>query len=210
MIYEVALVARPELDDKGIADLKKLVQDVVKSHEGELFVEDDWGKLTFAQASRKGNKGHYLYFMFTANNQNNKELVRRFRINEGVMRHMIIKLADDLAAKDELVKNYKSPYSKTKRGSVADANAEEVELEGEGGDNKRKFSRRKSCWFTANNLKADWKDPGTYAWLINEFGKISPARISAVSTKHQRFATSTIKQARQIGLASCVSNYLAH
>ncbi len=59
-----------------------------------------------------------------------------------------------------------------------------------------------TCWFTTNKITADWKDPKTYAWLVNEFGKISPARVSGVSRKHHRWAESAIKRARNIGLIS--------
>ncbi|MEI8347856.1 MAG: 30S ribosomal protein S18 [Pseudomonadota bacterium] len=74
---------------------------------------------------------------------------------------------------------------------------------------RRNFSKRKSCWFTAKKICADWKDPGTYSWLISEFGKITPARISGISAKHQRIVTQTIKRALQLGLCSQLSGRIA-
>ncbi|OFZ28009.1 MAG: 30S ribosomal protein S18 [Bdellovibrionales bacterium RIFOXYB1_FULL_37_110] len=71
---------------------------------------------------------------------------------------------------------------------------------------RRRFARRRNCWFIARGIKADWKDPKTYMWLINEFGKISPARVSGVSTKHQRFVNSAIKRARQLNIVSHLSD----
>lgn len=205
MIYELSLVAKSELIDTDIASLKKLVHDVVQAHEGEVLIEDDWGRLHFAQPTKEGEpKGHFLYFIFKANNENNKELLRRFKINEAVIKSMIIKLGEE-SDREAVVKAYKTPFSKTYNGSITD----ELRDNESEGDNPKRFARRKACWFKSNSFKADWKDPATFNWLINEFGKISAARISGVSRKHQRFATTAIKRARQIGIASYVSSKMA-
>ncbi len=205
MIYELSLVAKADLNEKDLASFKKLVHETVKSFAGEILVEDDWGRLTLAQPTKKGlESGHFLYFLFSANNQCNVELIRRFRINENHLRHMIV-VAGDESQREAIVKAYKTPFSKTYHGSVTD-----VEGKGSEDNNPRKFARRKTCYFRANDIRADWKDPATYSWLVNEFGKISPARISGVSTKYQRFATTAVKRARQIGLISHVSNQVAY
>ena len=106
------------------------------------------------------------------------------------------------------MENYKCPFSTGKyKGSVTDSLKDDAEETVE--KDRRKFARKKSCWFTAKKVKADWKDPGTYAWLINEFGKITPARVSGISRKHQRFADYAIKRARQVGLASSLTGRIA-
>ena len=71
------------------------------------------------------------------------------------------------------------------------------------------FSKRKSCWFSEKKTTPDWKDPSSYAWLVNEFGKISPARVTGLRPKYQRMATSAIKRGRCMGLISYMSNHVA-
>jgi ribosomal protein S18/ribosomal protein S6 len=204
MIYELSLVAKPETNDADLAALKKIVHDVVSDHSGEILIEDDWGNVVLAQPTRDGiANGRFVYFIFTANNANNKELIRRLKITETHMRHMFIALGEE-EEREAIVKAYKTPFSKTYKGTVTDL---EDENDNDGGP--KKFSKRKTCYFRSNNIKADWKDPQTFNWLLNEFGKISAARVSGVSRKHQRFATTAIKRARQIGIASFVSNQIA-
>jgi small subunit ribosomal protein S6 len=203
MIYELALVAKPEANDQEVANLKALVHEVVKAHDGEVFIEDEWGKMNLAQPTTEGvPNGHFVYFIFKANNVNNVELIRRLKISETHLRHMFVALGED-EDREAVVKAYKTPFSKTYKGSVTDKEGDDDN------DNPKKFARRKSCYFRSNSITADWKDPATFTWLINEFGKISPARITGVSRKHQRFATTAIKRARQIGVASFVSNRIA-
>jgi ribosomal protein S18/ribosomal protein S6 len=207
MIYEMAVVARHDLGDQGVTKIQDLVLDVVKSRNGEIVISDDWGSREFAQTTSRGiEKGRYLYFIYKSTENANAELERKFRISDDVMRSLIVKMGDDETL-PAIMKNYKTPYSKKYHGSIINNDAADSEDEGMGAEkDQRKFSRRKTCWFSAKKIKADWKDPNTYAWLLNEFGKISPARVSGISQKHQRFSTTAIKRARQIGLASFTTN----
>lgn len=213
MIYELSLVAKSELSAEQVAALQSLVQEVIKQHDGDVLIQDDWGRMKFAQRTENGlESGRYLYFLYKANNLNNKELERRLGINETVVRNMIINLGED-ADQEKIVKAYKTPFSKNYKGSVLDDEDEELDLSipEEGGDDRprKRFSRRKSCVFTIKKVKADWKDPKSFEWLVNEFGKISPCRVTGISRKHQRFVTTAVKRARQMGIASNISSDFA-
>jgi len=207
MIYELAIVANADANESLQNSLVAMVKEVVAENEGTVLVEDAWGLKTFAQPALDGTKkGYYMYFMYKAGPNANLEIARRLKINEGVQRHMVVKLGED-RFQEQLVKEYKTPLSKKHHGSVTDEdeNREDKKLDKE----KRRFTKRKGCWFTIRNISADWKDPLTYGWLVNEFGKISPARISGISRKHQRFANTAIKRARNLGISSHLSNRIA-
>jgi small subunit ribosomal protein S6 len=109
MIYETALVLRTDIDEATANSVKAIVTDVVTNAKGEILVNDDWGVKTFPQTlGNNHKKGHYVYFMYKANTQVNSELERRFRINENIIRSLIVKLGED-KAKDALVKKYATP-----------------------------------------------------------------------------------------------------
>lgn len=203
MIYELSLVTVSALAEEELATIKNLVQNVVKEKGGEVLIEDDWGQITFAQPTKNGvPTGHFLYYLYTGNGECNLELNRLFGINEKVLKRMTIAKGDE-SQREAIVKAYKSPYSKTYHGSQVE------DKDSDSGSGSKRFTRGRSCWFAANNIRADWKDPNTFQWLINDFGKISPARVTGVSTKHQRFVTEAIKRARQIGLASYVNSRIS-
>lgn len=205
MIYECSLVAKTDLGDSEVTKLQELVREVVKQHDGEVLIEDDWNVLRFAQPTSEGvQNGRFLYTIFSANSECNKELARRFGINEGVLKYMTLKLGEE-TQREEVVKKYKTPFSTKYGGSVTDDLDESRDFE----KDRKRFAKRKSCWFNITNITVDWKDPKTYAWLVNEFGKISPARISGISRKHQRFANTAIKRARNLGLISHLSGRVA-
>lgn len=208
MIYELAVVARPETGDDAIANLKTLISEAITSTGGEVMLTDDWGMLHLAQPTSKGlGQGKFIYFIYKSDAAaTNAELTRRFGINEQIIKTIMVKVGENKEGAD-IVKKYKTPFSKTHRGSVLD------DVEGGSFDaekDRKRFVRKKSCWFTAKKIDADWKDPATYMWLVNEFGKISPARVSGVTRQHQKKATTAIKRARQIGIASTMSKDVAY
>ncbi|MBY0517629.1 MAG: 30S ribosomal protein S18 [Bacteriovoracaceae bacterium] len=210
MIYETAIVVKPDATEEAVASAKNIITETVKEFGGEILVSDAWGVKTFAQAFESGlRKGNFFYFMYQSKGTANMELERKLRINEGVVRSIIVKLGDD-SQKDEIVKNYKNPNHT--QSAAASANIEEGDEGGDegGGDKeKRMYSKRKSCYFSAMKTSPDWKDPKSYGWLVNEFGKISPARITGLTPKFQRKACDAIKRGRAMGLISYTSGDIA-
>lgn len=195
MLYETAAVLRAEIDDASVENFKALVTNVIKEFKGDVIITDDWGTRTFSQPTERGAKrGRYLFFMYSCDNGAvNAELERRFRINDDCFKFLIVlKGHEKLRAK--LLKEYKSPFA-----PVAPNPEDTYEGEDMGGEGKR-FGRRRNCMFLATKTEPDWKRPSSYNWLVNEFGKISPRRISGLSAKYQRMATREIKRARNIGL----------
>ena len=147
-------------------------------------------------------KGHYVYFLYLANGQTNREIERRFRINESVVKHIVLKKGTN-AAREAILKAYVTPYASS---SAHHPSEEDLKINDK---EKRLFARRKSCYFRANKIEPDWKNPYTYRWLVNDFGKISPSRVTGLSSHYQKAATAAIKQARCIGLISHVSKTCA-
>lgn len=194
MIYEAAYVLRTEATEEAIKAMTDLVAETVKSFNGEVLVTDNWGVKTFAQPTSKGvTKGNYFYLIYKADTTCNLELERRFKISEDVLKFMFVNLGVD-ADQEAAVKAYKKPGTSEV--------AEGVDPEKE----KKMFQKRKSCYFSAKKTSPDWKDPASYAWLVNEFGKISPARVTGLRPKFQRMATTAIKRGRCMGLISYMSN----
>jgi ribosomal protein S18/ribosomal protein S6 len=197
MIYETAVVLRTDATDEAVKKFKDTILETFKEFSAELLIEDAWGVKQFAQPTADGvTKGNYFYYMYKAGTNLNAELERKFKISEDIMKFIIVKLGED---KDQaaIMKAYKNPsYDNSEAARESDKD-------------KKMFSKRKSCWFSAKKTEPDWKDPSTYSWLVNEFGKISPQRITGLRPRYQRMATTAIKRGRCMGLISYLSNYTA-
>ena len=200
MFYELIVLLSSKADESKMNAVKTAVTDVVVAGKGEVIVFDNWGERMLAQATESGiDRGRFLYFVYIADTESNNEIQRRLSINESVFRNMIIKL-DRHLTKEKVLKGYRNPFQSNEK--------ENRDMDGELKDRKM-FSKKKSCWFTANGTVPDWKDTGSYSWMINEFGKISPARVTGLSRKMQNLANQAVKRGRVMGLVSYLSNEVA-
>lgn len=200
MIYETAVVLRADLTEDAVAKTKSLIESVAKEFKAEILTTEDWGTKQFAQPTSNGLKnGKYIYFMYKVDGgAMNTELERRFNISEDILKFIFVKLGEDRFEAD-IKKAHKNPNMKSE--------AEDGKIDAE--KEKKLFARRKTCYFSAKKTAPDWKDPSSYAWLVNEFGKISPARITGLRPKYQRMATTAIKRGRCMGLISYINNHVA-
>ena len=87
--YEVMFIIDPVLED----DKKEAAIENVKSiiaEAGEVSDTDVWGLRKLAYPIQKKSEGYYVVMQFTASPELPKELDRRLRISDNVMRHIII------------------------------------------------------------------------------------------------------------------------
>lgn len=87
--YELLFVLDPDLDEEQKAALVETVKSVINNG-GEAGEADVWGDRRLAYSINKKNTGYYVVMPFKAEADLPKELDRRLRINENVMRHIIV------------------------------------------------------------------------------------------------------------------------
>ena len=87
--YELLFVLDPGLDEEQKASLVEKVKEVINAG-GEAGEADVWGDRRLAYNINKKNTGYYVVLPFKAGAELPKELDRRMRINENVMRHIIV------------------------------------------------------------------------------------------------------------------------
>ena len=87
--YELIYVVKPNADEEAREAVMNKVKEVVATA-GEVVNVDVWGTKKLAYPIAKFNEGHYLLVNFNAGVEVPKELDRNLKINENVIRHMIV------------------------------------------------------------------------------------------------------------------------
>ena len=87
--YELMFVIDPTLEDEKKNALVERVQGII-SGAGELGETDVWGMRKLAYPINKKSEGYYVLIQFQAETDFPKELDRRLKISDDVIRHMII------------------------------------------------------------------------------------------------------------------------
>lgn len=96
--YEVALIIHPELDDAGLATLVEKVQGWITDAGGSVTKVDSWGKKRLAYDIRKQREGYYVLFQTDMSAGTPPELERNLRLNEQVLRFMIVRMEEVVGA----------------------------------------------------------------------------------------------------------------
>ena len=87
--YEVMFIIDPMLEDDKKEATVEAVQQIINA-DGEVSKVDVWGMTKLAYPIQKKNDGYYVVIEFKASPNLPKELDRRLKISDNVMRHMII------------------------------------------------------------------------------------------------------------------------
>jgi small subunit ribosomal protein S6 len=93
-IYEVLFIIASDLDDAKKAEVVSLVKEII-SNGGEVVGEDIIGTKKLAYPILKKAEGYYVLLNFKAPADLPKELARRLRILDSVVRFIIINKDED-------------------------------------------------------------------------------------------------------------------
>lgn len=88
--YELLYIVKPTLDDEAREAILNSIKDIITSANGEVGEVDVWGSRKLAYPIQKFRDGYYILINFKATVDFPKELDRRLKISEDVMRHVIV------------------------------------------------------------------------------------------------------------------------
>jgi small subunit ribosomal protein S6 len=87
--YELMFILEAALEQEKKEAVTETVKEII-STDGEVTKVDVWGMRKLAYPIQKKNEGYYVVVEFKASPDLPKELDRRLRISDAVIRHMII------------------------------------------------------------------------------------------------------------------------
>jgi small subunit ribosomal protein S6 len=90
--YELAYIADPELDDSSLASLEEKIVGWIEAAGGHVEKTDRWGKRRLAYPIKKRTDGHYAFLTVQLPPLGGMSIERELRLNEQVLRYMIISL----------------------------------------------------------------------------------------------------------------------
>ncbi|MGI6766612.1 MAG: 30S ribosomal protein S6 [Lentihominibacter sp.] len=87
--YEVMFIIDPTLEDEKKDAAVESVKTIIEA-EGEVGNVDVWGMKKLAYPIQKKSEGYYVVVEFRAQPTLPKELDRRLKISDNIMRHLIV------------------------------------------------------------------------------------------------------------------------
>jgi len=84
-------VLKPELEEEALNAAIARFEEVVTNNGGEVVKTDRWGKRRLAYEVKGYLEGFYVLMEFKAPNTLSQELDRIFKIQDDVIRHLVVK-----------------------------------------------------------------------------------------------------------------------
>lgn len=92
--YELLFIVAPSIDEESRAAVMKRIETTISDAKGTIENVDNWGKRKLAYEINGLTDGDYTLIDFHADPADVAELDRVLRINDAVVRHMIVKRTD--------------------------------------------------------------------------------------------------------------------
>ncbi len=126
--YELVYIASPDATEEALAELHQQVQAVVDRFEGTIERTENWGRRRLAYEIERQREGIYVLELINGPAAMTAELDRRLRVLDIVMRHLVIRVDEDLA-KDERSKTRRKAATvarRLRRGLPAEPTEQEL------------------------------------------------------------------------------------
>jgi len=87
--YELVMILKPDLGEEATAAMVEKFKTLIEQH-GTVSEVDEWGKRHLAYPIDDITEGYYVLMTFTAEPALPAEVDRQMRINDNVMRSLIV------------------------------------------------------------------------------------------------------------------------
>lgn len=99
--YELVLILDPTIEESQVADKFARLEELLKSQQAVIVNVLEWGKRKLAYQIKKKDNGIYRVYRFDAQPSVISEIERRLKIDEQVMRFLVVLYDPDVEKKAE-------------------------------------------------------------------------------------------------------------
>jgi small subunit ribosomal protein S6 len=89
-------IVSPEATEQEIADLHTQIEQIVQRYHGTFDKTENWGRRKLAYDIGKHREGTYVVETITGSGELVKEIDRRLRVIDQVIRHLIVRVDEEL------------------------------------------------------------------------------------------------------------------
>ena len=89
--YEHTLIAKQDLSTPELNNIEKKYTDIIANTDGKVIKVEKWGLLSFAKKIKAYNKGFYIHFKFEGNKDTLKEIEKKIKVDDTIIRHLTVK-----------------------------------------------------------------------------------------------------------------------
>jgi|SRR5580765_215497 small subunit ribosomal protein S6 len=93
--YELVYILPPDTTEEQVAELHQQIEAVVSRMSGQIERMENWGRRRLAYEIAHQKEGVYVLEVINGSGELMKELDRRLRVMDQVMRHMVVRVDEE-------------------------------------------------------------------------------------------------------------------
>ena len=98
--YELVYIVTPEATEQEIADLHTQIEQIVQRYSGTFDKTENWGRKKLAYDIGHHREGIYVVETITGSGELMKEIDRRLKVIDQVIRHLVVRVDAELRVAD--------------------------------------------------------------------------------------------------------------
>ena len=98
--YELVYILPPDTTEQQVAELHSQVEAVVSRMHGQIEKTENWGRKRLAYEIGHNKEGVYVLEVINGSGELMKELDRRLRVMDLVIRHMVVRVDQEIKVVD--------------------------------------------------------------------------------------------------------------
>ncbi len=134
--YELVYIAGPDSSEEEMADLHTQVEQIAARFNGRIEKTENWGKRKLAYEIGRHREGVYVLEHLHGTGEMTKEIDRRLKVSDVVIRHLIVRIDEDVQIAERATADRKSTQARRRvaRGLPAEVDPSERRGDGDDGD----------------------------------------------------------------------------
>jgi len=98
--YELVYVVSPDATDDQVTEVHTQVESIVQRMKGQLEKTDNWGRRKLAYEIGRHKEGTYVLEVINGDGELMKEIDRRLKVTDLVIRHLVVRVDEEQAVVD--------------------------------------------------------------------------------------------------------------
>ena len=94
--YELVYIVTPDASEQEVTDLHTQIEQIIQRFSGTLDKTENWGRRKLAYEIGHHREGTYVVETITGSGDLMKEIDRRLRVIDQVIRHLVVRVDEEL------------------------------------------------------------------------------------------------------------------
>ncbi len=113
--YDIGFIINPESTEEEVKKITASITKIIEDNKGVIEKLDEWGRKILVYPIEKHKEGIYVFVYAEMDGTIVEEIERKMKLNEKIIRFIVVRLDDKLKKSNKLVKKWEKADKRKKK-----------------------------------------------------------------------------------------------